>query len=105
MSYSVYAVVEKCTGRVKVGKSKTKLLRSNVSGNTLSQLQRGNPDELYLAWSREYRGEEDALDAEECAHNELERLWIRGEWFRPQALRLLPGILDDCEKYRGIRPI
>ena len=98
MPYSVYAVVEKCTGRVKVGYCATHYL-GKVGGGLLYQLQRGNPDELYIDWYRDtYPTEADAIAAEDAAHNELERLWIRGEWFKPQALRLLPGILDDYAK-------
>lgn len=98
MSYSVYAVVEKCTGRIKVGHCETHYL-GKVGGGLLYQLQRGNPDELYLAWSRDtYRKKPDAKDAEEFAHNKLEHLWIRGEWYKPPALDLLEGILDDYAK-------
>ena len=98
MSYSVYAVVEKCTGRVKVGHCETHYLRP-VAGNTISRLQHGNPDELHLTWFRDtYRTKPDAKDAEGFAHNELKRLHIRGEWYKPKALDMLPEILDDYAK-------
>ena len=91
MPYSVYAVVEKCTGRVKIGHSQN-------PKKTIHELQRGNPDELDLVWTREYPTKADVEDAEGAAHDELGRLWIRGEWYKPEALRLLPGILDDYAK-------
>ena len=97
MSYSVYAIEEESSGRVKVGHCRTDRLRP-ISGNTLSDLQLGNPDQLSVVWKREYPTKPDAKDAEGFAQNELERLRIRGEWFKPQALRLLPGILDDYAK-------
>ena len=102
MTYSVYAIEEESSGRVKVGYCRTDRLRP-VSGNTLSDLQLGNPDELYLAWSRDtYRTKPDAKAAETFAHDELKkargRLHIRGEWYKPEALDMLPGILDDYAK-------
>ena len=97
MSYSVYAVVEKCTGRVKVGHCETRYL-GKVGGGLLYQLQRGNPDDLSLVEYYEYPTKREAKAAEGFAHNELKkargRLHIRGEWYKPPALDLLEGILE-----------
>ena len=94
MKRFVIVIKEEPSGKVRIGQSEKRT-------PSMASRQTWNPDKLSLQKSltREYQTEDEAEDIKECVHAELKNkgLHIRGSWYRPQALGMLPGIFDDCE--------
>ena len=102
MKHFVVVVKEEPSGKVRIGTSQTRETQM-ISGQTW------NPDKLSLQerLTRKYDTKDEAKRIKECMHEALKKrgLWIERSWFASPALDLLKEILDDCEKYHGIRPI
>ena len=95
----LYAVQEKQYPAVNIGHS------SQTPPDVQARLQQGNPRKLSkITVIREYPTKAKAKAAEDFVHKALGGkgrggpLSIRGEWYKPKALDMLDGILDDYEK-------
>ena len=96
MRHKLYVVTEEPSGRIKIGYT------SQSPSAHKNHLQYANPDQIFLEVLREYPTRAKAEDAESFVHTALGkglgRLWIRGEWYQPEALDMLDGILSEYEK-------
>ena len=107
MKPCLYAITEQPSGKVKigtVGKPDTK----RTPENRLNELQQGNPRKLSIDRKIYYPTYPEAEDAEKAVHITLTkkglkitRPWAKrgsGEWYQPEALDMLDGILSKHQK-------
>ena len=108
MKPCLYAITEKRSGKVKIG-TVGKPDTTRTPQDRLNELQQGNPRQLSIDRNIYYYDTyPEAKAAEDAVHAVLKnkglkipRPWAKrdksGEWFEPQALRLLDGILSKHE--------
>ncbi len=108
MKPCLYAITEQPSGKVKIG-TVGKPGTTRTPKKRLNELQQGNPRQLSIDRKIYYYDTyPDAKAAEDAVHADLEnrglkipRPWAMrdksGEWFEPQALRLLDEILSKHE--------
>ena len=111
MKPCLYAITEQPSGKVKIGTvgkpGTTGTIRKPE--DRLNELQQGNPCKLSIARKIYYPTYPKAKADEDMVHAVLEkkglkipRPWAKrnksGEWFEPQALNMLDGILSEHGK-------